>query len=157
MSASTPLSIIPFDPGLAPEFRDMNLFWLRKYFRVEPWDEELLNRAEEVIIKRGGKIFFAQTDGKIAGCYSLLPGPGSCYELGKMAVKPQFQGKNIGHALLSHAVETTKKEGMQQLILYSNTILASAIHLYRKFGFVEIEMEDPPPYVRSNIKMSLNL
>ena len=135
----------------------MNLLWLRKYFRVEPKDEELLNRAEEVIIKKGGKIFFAQTEGKIAGCYSLLPASASSFELGKMAVKPEFQGKNIGHALLSHAVETSRQEGMQQLILYSNTILTSAIHLYRKFGFVEIEVEDPPPYARSNIKMSLNL
>ncbi len=135
----------------------MNLFWLREYFKVEPKDEELLNRAEEVIIDRGGKIFFARAEGKIAGCYSLLPGSGHYFELGKMAVKPKFQGKKIGHALLSHAIETSRQEGMQQLILYSNTILSAAIHLYRKFGFLEIDMEVPPPYARSNIKMALNL
>lgn len=28
-----------------------------------------------------------------------------------------------------------------KLVLYSNTMLQSAIHLYRKFGFVEVDLE----------------
>jgi N-acetylglutamate synthase-like GNAT family acetyltransferase len=157
MEVHEEVTIVPFHPGLAGEFREMNLHWLREYFYVEPKDEELLNRAEEVIIRSGGKIFFAQLEGDIAGCYSLLPGNAGCFELGKMAVKPKFQDRKIGHALLAHAVYTSRQQGMQKLFLYSNTILSAAIHLYRKFGFVEIDMETPPPYARSNIKMSLNL
>ncbi len=152
-----PVEIIAFNPGLAHEFREMNLSWLQQYFYLEPKDEDLLNRAEEVIINRGGKIFFARVDGQIAGCFSLLPGEEGCFELGKMAVKPHFQGQQIGQELLRYAIGYTREMGMQRLYLYSNTILEPAIHLYRKFGFVEIEMEDPPPYARSNIKMSLNL
>ncbi len=149
--------IIDFTSDLAAEFRDMNLTWLQEYFYVEPKDEDLLNRSEEVIIARGGKIFFARVNGEIAGCFSLLPSEEGCYELGKMAVKPQFQGQHIGQQLLVFAIDFARRQGMNRLILYSNTILSTAIHVYRKFGFVEIEMEDPPPYARSNIKMALNL
>jgi len=151
------IQIIPFRADLAHEFREMNLVWLNEYFYVEPKDKELLNRAEEVIIEQGGKIFFAQLEEDIAGCYSLLPYGNKSYELGKMAVKKQYQGKNIGHSLLEHAIHYAKQDEKDELILYSNTILKTAIHLYRKYGFAEIDMEDPPPYARSNIKMALKL
>jgi GNAT superfamily N-acetyltransferase len=159
MKESGPMQvdIIDFSPDLAFEFREMNLSWLERYFYVEPKDEDLLNRAEEVIIDQGGKIFFGKVKGEIAGCFSLLRGEDSCFELGKMAVKPQFQGQQIGQKLLRYAIDYARERGMQRLYLYSNTILTPAIHLYRKYGFVEIPMEDPPPYARSNIKMALNL
>jgi GNAT superfamily N-acetyltransferase len=151
------LEIIPFQPGLASEFKEMNLLWLNRFFYVEPKDEELLNRAEEAIIARGGKIFFARSEKEIAGCFSLLPYEDGSLELGKMAVKPHFQGRDIGQKLLAFAIAYARQEGIQRLILYSNTILSAAIHIYKKFGFVEIDMEVPPPYARSNIKMALNL
>ena len=40
-------------------------------------------------------------------------------------------------------------------MLYSNTILENAVYIYRKYGFVEIPMEENSPYERSNIKMEL--
>jgi N-acetylglutamate synthase-like GNAT family acetyltransferase len=149
--------IIPYRPELAAEFRDMNLAWLNQYFYVEPKDRELLNHAKEEIIDQGGAIFFAQYDNSIAGCFSLIPYNNESFELGKMAVKKEFQGKKIGHGLLAFAIQHTREQDKESLILYSNTILTSAIHLYRKFGFKTIEMEDPPPYARSNIKMLLKI
>lgn len=149
--------IIPYRPELAAEFRDMNLAWLNQYFYVEPKDRELLNHAKEEIIDQGGAIFFAQYDNSIAGCFSLIPYNNESFELGKMAVKKEFQGKKIGHGLLAFAIQHTREQDKESLVLYSNTILTSAIHLYRKFGFKTIEMEDPPPYARSNIKMLLKI
>ena len=39
------------------------------------------------------------------------------------------------------------------IVLYSNTTLQNAIYIYRKYGFVEVEMEENPPYERGDIKM----
>uniref|UniRef100_UPI003137C2CF GNAT family N-acetyltransferase n=1 Tax=Fluviicola taffensis TaxID=191579 RepID=UPI003137C2CF len=58
----------------------------------------------------------------------------------------------IGKILLEHCLEFAKQKQIEKLILYSNTKLESAIHLYRKYGFVEIEMEQGV-YERGNIKM----
>lgn len=151
------LQIIPYRSELAAEFRDMNLAWLKQYFYVEPKDRELLNNAEKEIIARGGAIFFAQYGNSIAGCFSLIPYNNKSFELGKMAVKEKFQGKKIGHVLLAYSIQYTREQGKESLVLYSNTILTTAIHLYKKFGFKKIEMEDPPPYARSNIKMLLKV
>ena len=47
-----------------------------------------------------------------------------------------------------------KEKNIEKLILYSNTKLASAIHLYKKYGFTEIELEQGL-YERANIKMEI--
>ncbi|QBA64299.1 GNAT family N-acetyltransferase [Muriicola soli] len=152
------IQIIPFKSELATEFRDLNLVWLNEYFHLEPKDSELLGRAREEIIDPGGAIFFAETaEGHIIGCFSLIPYGTNSFELGKMTVKKGYEGQKIGHDLLVFAINYTREQGKEWLVLYSNTILETAIYLYRKFGFEEIEMEFPPPYTRSNIKMALKI
>ncbi|MFD0861736.1 GNAT family N-acetyltransferase [Sungkyunkwania multivorans] len=149
--------IIPFEPKYAADFRDLNVAWLEKYFVVEPHDVVLLEQCEETIVKKGGYIFFAKIGQAIAGCYSLIKVGHRAYELGKMAVSPEFQGKKIGQKLMQHCIEFSKQQGWETLMLYSNTKLENAIYIYRKFGFEEIELEDNAPYMRSNIKMQLTL
>ncbi len=152
-----PVRIIPFEPQYAPLFRDLNMAWLTTYFYAEPKDIELLEACEQSIIDKGGYIFFAAIDKEIIGCYSLIQLNEQEYELGKMAVDPNFQGQKIGHQLLEHAIGFGITMNWKKIILYSNTLLTPAIHLYKKYGFREITMEDPAPYARSNIKMALIL
>ena len=40
---------------------------------------------------------------------------------------------------------------------YELNILENAIYIYRKYGFIEIPVEENSPYQRSNIKMELPL
>lgn len=149
--------IIPFQSSLAPAFKELNIAWLTEYFYVEPKDSDLLGNCQEVIIDKGGVIFFAQLKETIVGCFSLLPMDTTTVELGKMAVREGHQGQKIGHLLLKYAIDYCKKNQITSIILYSNTVLQPAIHLYKKFGFEEIPMEVPPPYERSNIKMALTI
>jgi len=151
------LKIIPFRPGLAKTFRDLNLSWLENYFRMEPKDAELLENCQSSIIDKGGYIFFAEIDSEIVGCYSLIKLKDSIYELGKMAVDPDYQGQKIGQKLMVHGISFAKSNNWKELLLYSNTILEPAIYIYKKFGFREVVMEKNTPYARSNIKMQLIL
>jgi len=152
-----PLKIIPFKPELAIHFKDLNLQWLEKYFFVEPKDIELLNDCEKSIINKGGKIFFAEYQGKIVGCFSFIKLGDNNYELGKMAVDPQYQGLKIGQQLLTFAVEHARNNNWRRIVLYSSTKLDAALHIYRKYGFKEVVLEENLPYARSDIKMELNL
>ncbi|NAS30105.1 GNAT family N-acetyltransferase [Flavobacteriaceae bacterium R38] len=149
--------IIPFESKYAKDFKDLNIAWLEKYFVVEPHDSELLNACEETIINKGGFIFFARIDEKIAGTFSLIKVSDTSYELGKMAVDPEFQGRKIGQKLMEFCIEFAKKQKWDHLLLYSNTKLENAIHIYKKYGFREIKQEEEVPYLRSNIKMKLKL
>jgi ribosomal protein S18 acetylase RimI-like enzyme len=73
-----------------------------------------------------------------------------------MAVSENHQGKNIGNQMLEFCLSKARQLKMQKVILFSNTILQPAIHLYRKYGFREVPLENSE-YKRSNIKMEIDL
>ena len=148
--------MIEFEDSLALKFRELNLVWLKKYFVVELVDEEMLSNPRSFILDKGGQIYFARLGYEIAGTFALMKLDSEIFELSKMPVDEKFQGKKIGNAMMAHCVERGKELGSKKIVLYSNTILGPAIHLYKKFGFVEVPVEHSD-YRRSNIKMELIL
>ena len=151
-----PVHIIEFRNDLVEHFKNLNIAWLQKYFYVEAIDEVMLSDPKKYIIDRGGFIFFAEVNNEIAGTFALMKVQEGVYELAKMAVDERFQGLKIGNKLMVSAIEKVKSIAAKKLILYSNTMLGPAIHLYEKYGFVEVPLENSE-YKRSNIKMELAL
>lgn len=150
------VNIIPFDKIYAKGFYNLNIEWLKTYFYVEPLDEEVLSKPETYITNKGGYIFFAKLNNRIVGTVALMPfGNNKTLELTKMAVSPKHRGFKIGQKLIQHCIDFAKKMNTTKLILYSNTKLANAIYIYKKYGFIEIPLEPNSPYKRSNIKMEL--
>lgn len=151
------VEIIPFDKMYAKDFYSLNVDWLKTYFYVEPFDEEVLSKPEFYIINKGGHIFYAKVEGKIVGTVALMPTKDpEIYELTKMAVSPKQRGLKIGQQLVQHCIDFSKAKSFNSLMLYSNTKLENAIYIYRKFGFVQIPIEENSPYQRSDIKMILD-
>lgn len=146
------VTIIEFSERQKDAFKTLNEEWLKKYFTVEPIDATLLSEPRKEILDKGGKIFYAVLDGNIVGTVAFLNEGNGVFELGKMAVTEKHQGAGIGKKLLEHALRFAKESGMKKVILYSHTSLKSAIHLYKKFGFVEVPL-DTGHYQRSDIKM----
>lgn len=146
------IEIIDFTDELKEPIKTLNYEWLEKYFRVEKSDIVSLSNPKEEIIDKGGFIFYAKLNGEIVGTASLIKKSESAFELGKMAVSEKAQGDRIGTILLEHCLNIAKQKQIKTLILYSNTQLKSAIHLYKKYGFSEIELENGL-YDRANIKM----
>ncbi|MDC7995526.1 GNAT family N-acetyltransferase [Altibacter sp. HG106] len=151
------MKIIPFDRKYKQSFYDLNIEWLRTYFYVEPFDEEVLSKPEAYILDKGGHIFFVLADKAVVGTVALMPYADNVLELTKMAVSPEHRGQKIGQHLLEYTLDFARSHSYEKLILYSNTRLENAIYLYRKYGFVEIPQETNVPYERSNIKMELVL
>ncbi|MDQ3142610.1 MAG: GNAT family N-acetyltransferase [Bacteroidota bacterium] len=132
--------------------KELNIEWLEKYFELEPNDIVQPSYPEKEILYKGGKIYYAKYLGEIVGTFSLLKLNDDTFELGKMAVTDRVQGLGIGNFMMEQCLLIATEMVIKKLILYSNTKLASAIHLYKKFGFVEVPME-AGHYKRSNIKM----
>jgi DNA-binding MarR family transcriptional regulator/ribosomal protein S18 acetylase RimI-like enzyme len=150
------INIVLYKNDFSQHFYDLNVEWLKTYFYVEPYDEEVLSNPEKYIINKGGHIFFAQLDKDIVGTVALMPiGNDGHYELTKMAVSPKHRGQKIGQKLMQFCIDYAKLMGLPKLILYSNRKLENAIYLYRKYGFIEVPVEPNSPYKRSNIKMEL--
>lgn len=150
------LRIESYQPEYAQAFFDLNIEWLETYFYVEDYDREVLSKPQQYILDRGGNLFFVVEDSLVCGTVALMPYDSTTFELTKMAVSPQLRGKKIGQQLMTHCIEFARKEG-KNLVLYSNTKLENAIHIYKKYGFIEIPVEADSPYNRSNIKMTLTL
>lgn len=150
------IKIIGFASELATYFTQLNIAWLEKYFVVEPIDHEMLYNPQKYIIDKGGFIYFAKIGDEIAGTFALIRISENIYELSKMAVDEKFQGKKIGNKMLEFCLQEGKRLAAEKIILYSNTKLEPAIHLYKKFGFKEVAFDDSE-YERANIKMEINI
>lgn len=152
MNLDDSLRIIPFSAELKEPIKTLNIEWLQKYFKVEPKDEKVLSNPQQEIIDKGGMIFYVQYKDVIVGTVSLLKIDKQTFELSKMAVSEEIQGLGIGKKLLEHCIEVAKEQQIEKLILYSNRSLKPAIHLYKKFGFQEIDLKEGI-YERADIKM----
>ncbi len=149
--------ILPYSCELKQHFIDLNVEWLNTYFYVEPYDNDLLNNCKEVIIDKGGYIFFYENNNEILGTFALIKITDTIFELGKMAVSPNSRGKGIGQKLLQFCIDFARSKEWKKIILYSNTKLENSIYIYRKFGFKEVSIETNNPYSRGNIKMELRI
>ncbi|MBA6155349.1 bifunctional helix-turn-helix transcriptional regulator/GNAT family N-acetyltransferase [Tenacibaculum sp. S7007] len=150
------LEIEEFKKEYASSFYDLNIEWLKTFFYVEPYDEEVLSNPDRYIIDKGGHIFFAKLNNEIVGTVALMPmKEKNVYELTKMAVSPKHRGYKIGQQLMQKCIDFAKEQSFDKLVLYSSTKLENAIYIYRKYGFIEIPVEENSPYVRSDIKMEL--
>ncbi|MEM7105513.1 MAG: GNAT family N-acetyltransferase [Bacteroidota bacterium] len=148
------VEIIGFEPTYSHHFTELNLEWIKHYFKVEEQDLMMLNDPVAYIIDKGGEIFFARVDGEIVGTCALIKNPDGSYELSKMAVSPKYQGLKLGWKLGKAVVDKARELGGTSIWLESNTILTPAIRLYEKLGFVEVP-DFVSPYERANIKMEI--
>ncbi|SHK62020.1 Acetyltransferase (GNAT) domain-containing protein [Maribacter aquivivus] len=151
------LSIVPYEPKYTQKFKDLNIAWITEYFKVEAKDKELLEHSQSTIIDKGGFIFIGLWNNVPVGCFALIKKTDNRYELGKMAVDKTYHGLQIGQKMLSYAITFSKNKNWETLELYSSTKLDTALHIYKKFGFKNIPLEDNLEYLRSDIKMELTL
>ena len=149
-------SIIPFEEKYSNDFYNLNVEWLEKYFYVEPYDKKVLSNPKDFIIDKGGVIFFVKYNNEIVGTVALI-NQGSFFELSKMAVSPKHHGLKIGQQLMDYCINFAREQKWNSITLYSHRKLVPAITLYKKVGFVEVELEKESHYERSDIKMRLDL
>jgi len=153
---SSTIEIIPFEAQYASRFYDLNVEWLEKFFYVEPYDKKVLSNPQEYIIDTGGFIFFVKLNDEIVGTVALI-NQKKFYELSKMAISPKHQGLKIGQQLMDYCINFAKQQNWESITLYSHRKLVPAINMYKKVGFVEVELEAESHYERSDIKMKLEL
>ena len=151
------LQILPYQPKYKNDFVTLNLNWLEEYFEVEPYDKKILKDCENQILAKGGHIFFVLQEAVVVGTFAFMKIENGVYELSKMAVPKNFRGAGIGNQMMAFSIRFAEQHHWQKLLLYSNTKLENSIHLYRKYGYVEIPLESNAPYQRGNIKMELIL
>ena len=155
---SEAVKIVLYEEKYQKAFKSLNEQWISTYFQMEEADYKALDNPESYILDRGGKIFVALYNNEPVGVCALIKmeDPEYDFELAKMAVSPQIQGKSIGWLLGQAIVNAAKEMGASKLYLESNTVLKPAINLYHKLGFKKV-VGRATPYERCNIQMELDL
>lgn len=149
-------NVITYDSKYMPDFVSLNEEWITKYFKIEESDRIQLHRLQENILDVGGEVFFIIEDGQAVATCAMVPHGGK-FELAKMAVRPDQRGKGYGDVLMQTAIDWSRKRGLKEIFLLSNTVLEPAIALYKKHGFKTVNLGPHPDYERCNIEMHLDL
>ena len=146
------MNIETYKPEYKEAFIAMNLAWIEEMFQVEDEDRMVLGSIEERLAN-GGEIFFAINDeGEIMASCMVAPLPSGEWEIEKFAAKKEFAGQGAGKACLQACMDFIKEKQIQKVIIVSNRKCVSAIHLYRKLGFIEIPVDKNKfPYERADI------
>jgi len=150
------IELINYSNQYQPDFKRLNLEWLDKYNLTESHDLEILDDPQGTVIARGGCIFLALDGEKVIGTAGLWKESETEYELVKMAVDPDYRGQGISKLLLDRCLSEARKLKAVKIILYSNSQLTTALSLYEKYGFRQVEVKDAP-FLTADVKMELSL
>lgn len=150
------MEIVRWKEEYAQDFIDLSIEWLEKYVRVEPADEVILYDPHGAILDDGGMIFFANSEGRNVGTVAMIRMEEGVYELAKLAVTEAVKGLHIGDLLMEAAIGFAKDAHAKKIILFTNSKLIPAIHLYHKHGFLDVPLIDNE-YEESDMKMELLL
>jgi len=150
------IEIIPYENSYHNDFRRLNLEWLDKYNLTESHDLMVLDDPQGTILERGGFIWLAKDDTVVVGTAALVNEGHGIYELAKMAVAPSYQGRGISKLLIETCIAKAHEVGAKKLLLYSNHQLLTALKLYQKYGFHNVEVKDSP-FETADVKMERDL
>jgi GNAT superfamily N-acetyltransferase len=146
------IQILPYSPEFNSYFKAINTAWVEELFALEPFDIAQFERPEEVIVEPGGTIIFAKLGEEIVGTVALYKTGEESFEMIKMGVREESQGKGAGLALGKKVLQLAQEKGAKRVVLYSNSKLEAAIRLYEKLGFSHCSLECGS-YGRCNVKM----
>ncbi len=150
------IKIVEYEEKYHDDLKRLSYEWLEKYLYIEPEDEKFLNDPKGTVLDNGGKIFLSVYGEEAVGTVSLIKVDETTFELAKLAVTEKYQGLKIGKVLMETSIEAAKENKATKIILYTNHILTSALALYKKFGFKEVELANNK-YLGADIKMELIL
>lgn len=102
------------------------------------YDEEIAHLEEKYGLPKG-RIYLVYADGNLAGCVGMKPSDESHAELKRLYVRPEFRGCNLGEQLVRRIMDDAREEGYAFLRLDTLPGLKSALKLYRRLGFYEVE------------------
>lgn len=147
------MKIVPYEKKYKEDFIEMNKEWISKMFVIEEEDLSVLNNIE-CTLEAGGQIFFAinDDDDEVLACCMIAPLPNGEWEIEKFCAKGMYTGTGAGSACLKACIDYAMEKCVEKVVIVTNTKCEQAIHLYKKFGFIEVPVDKEKfPFERANI------
>ncbi|MBQ9562586.1 MAG: GNAT family N-acetyltransferase [Lachnospiraceae bacterium] len=102
------------------------------------YDVEIAHLEEKYCPPRG-IIYLVYVNGALAGCVGMKPSDAERAELKRLYVRRAFRGRNLGELLVRRIMDDARAVGYRWLRLDTLPGLKTALALYRRMGFYEVD------------------
>ncbi len=87
------------------------------------------------------RCWIAEMNGDIVGSVFVVQSSETIAKLRLLLVEPKARGLGLGTRLVEECIRFARHSGYQKLILWTNSVLVEARHIYQKKGFTLTEQE----------------
>jgi DNA-binding MarR family transcriptional regulator/N-acetylglutamate synthase-like GNAT family acetyltransferase len=87
------------------------------------------------------RCWIAEMDGEIVGSVVVVQAGETVAKLRLLLVEPRVRGLGLGTRLVKECIRFARRSGYQKLMLWTNSVLVEARHIYQKSGFTLIAQE----------------
>jgi len=103
-----------------------------------------------------GRLFYAELDGRPAGCVGVRRFSEGVCEMKRLYVDPDARGHGLGRQLAMEAIKAAQSLGYRRILLDTQPAMRIALKLYRELGFTEAPAYYPSP-IEGTIFLALDL
>lgn len=119
------------------------------YSREYGWDERFEALVAQIVADfvnhynpARERCWIAEMSGEIVGSVFVVQADNTTAKLRLLLVKPEARGLGLGTRLVEECIRFSRRCGYQKLILWTNSVLEEARHIYQKTGFNLVEQEE---------------
>lgn len=136
------MKVIEYDEKYKNDFIQFNKDWIIDNFGfLEPEDIETFNKIDQEL-QTGAMIYFAVEGDTVLAVCMAKPMENDTWEICKLASNKNKYHKGCGSAVFEAACNWACDHGARRLFILSNSKLKAAVHIYEKFGFKEIKLDN---------------